>query len=172
MRFINHGRNHFASKDNLRPKGDAWRLRWWYHCAVITNHWKVIGGNCHSAKRHHVWGVMPLAVAKRWTDRAGKLDFYITSQFDEIRHHLFPVTNPTHSTDYARKAYKWAWRAMRMQKDFPIDLHHFYMIHGEFGEMAWKSWRNRKFESTGWANVARGLIFATLKAFKSKGGQS
>ncbi|MBZ0284048.1 MAG: hypothetical protein K8L97_25130 [Anaerolineae bacterium] len=52
--------------------------QWWYQGAVITNHWHRIGGICKQAKCHPDWGVLPLAVAKRWTARSGaRLDFYI-----------------------------------------------------------------------------------------------
>lgn len=76
-RFKSWGRDFFASKTNLRPKGDAWRLRWWYHGAVILNH-RALGKFCPHVKCHTVWGVLPLAVGKRWTDRSGeRLDYFL-----------------------------------------------------------------------------------------------
>lgn len=83
MKFINHGRDFFATPDNPRPKGDAWRLRWWYHGAVISNHWLEVGMICNRAKTHFVWGILPLAVSRRWTDRAGKLDFFLLETLPE-----------------------------------------------------------------------------------------
>lgn len=75
--FRSWGRDHFATKTNLRPHGDAWRLRWWYHASIVFNHRAEVG-KCDRASVHPVHGLLPLRVSRRWTSRSGeRLDFYI-----------------------------------------------------------------------------------------------
>jgi len=69
LTFITYGKDRFATPDNTRPKCDAWRLRWWYHSTVVINHRKTIGGQCRKAFVHRLHGLLPLAVAKRWSCR-------------------------------------------------------------------------------------------------------
>jgi hypothetical protein len=66
LNFRSHGKYHVPGH---RPSGDAWRLRWWYHSAVLKNHkinWRYI--ECVGQASNYPHGSFPLKPNKRWAD--------------------------------------------------------------------------------------------------------